>query len=129
QMWLLMNVGKRPFSLGPDGKVSLRFEPHLPAFLFTKEETVRSYVSADGEEVKVKVPKNAFAFLFLGKTLVVYHNSKQLDTFGRLRAVVRRVTIQTQRGDKIEFKGDSVPSPYSLRVRDEFVPRIDVELG
>ena len=42
---------------------------------------------------------------------------------------VKQILLQTTRGDKIEFKGDTVPSPYSLKVRDEFIPRIDIELG
>ncbi len=76
-MWLLMNVGKRPFFLVPDGKVSLRFEPHLPEFLFTHKETVRVFVEKDGAERAVKIPKDSLAFMFLGKTLVVYRARKK----------------------------------------------------
>ncbi len=128
-MWLIMNVSKRPFILGPDKKLSLRFEPHLPAFLFTKEYTERAFVSKKGEETKVRVPKDCLAFMFLGKTLVVYHNPRKLDTFGKLRVTVKKITLENTRGEKIEFKGDTVPSPYAARVRDEFIPRIDIELG
>jgi len=129
QMWLLMNVGKRPFVLGPDGKVSLRFEPHLPASLFTEKATVRVYIDKKGEEQAIKLPPNSFAFLFLGKTLVVYTNNRRLDTFGKQRSSVRRIRLQDRAGRWTEFKGDTVPSPYSLRVRDEFIPRIEVELA
>jgi hypothetical protein len=128
-LWLLMNVGKRPFVLGPDGKVSLRFEPHLPAFLFTSHDTVRSYVDHKGQTQRVKVPKDSLAFLFLSKTLVVYSNHKKLDTFGRTRVSIRSIKLYDVRGRKMEFKGDTIPSPYSLRVRDEFVPKIEIELG
>lgn len=127
-MWLLMNVGKRPFTLGPDGKVSLRFEPHLPAWLFTDKETVRVYTDKKGEQQALKLPRSSYAFLFLGKTLVVYSNPKRLDTFGKQRVSVRRITLRE--GSRVtEFKGDTVPSPHSLRVRSGSVPRIDVELG
>jgi hypothetical protein len=128
-MWLLMNIGKRPFVLGPDGKVSLRFEPHLPASLFTDKETVRVYVDKDGEEQAVKLPSNSFAFLFLGKTLVVYSNKRGLDTFGKQRSSVRRIRLQERNGRWMEFKGDTVPSPFSLRVRDGVIGRIEVELA
>ncbi len=128
-LWLLMNVGKHPFVLGPDGKVSLRFEPRLPAFLFTEHETIRVYVDRKGESQAVIIPKDSLAFLFLGKTLVVYSNRKKLDTFGKTRASVRSTALYDTRGRRMEFKGDTIPSPYSLRVRDEFVPRIDIELG
>ena len=128
-MWLLMNVGKRPFFLGPDGKISLRFEPHLPEFLFTQKEIVRVFVEKDGSERAVKVPKDSVAFMFLGKTLVTYHNPRRLDTFGKLRASVKKIALHEPRGRVTEFKGDTVPSPFSLRVRDEFIPKIDIELG
>ncbi len=128
-MWLLMNVGRRPFSLGPDGKLALRFEPALSHDLFTKDEVTKRYTDLDGVEQTVKIPKNALAFLFLGKTLVVYHNPRKLDTFGNSRVSVKRIVVKLSPSKSVEFKGDTVPSPYSLKVRDEFVPRIDVELG
>ncbi len=128
-MWLFMNVGKRPFVLGPDKKVSLRFEPHLPAFLFTQKETVRVFVEKNGQERAVKISKDCLAFMFLGKTLVVYHNPKRLDTFGKLRGAVKKVSLLEGRGRVIEFKGDTIPNPFSLRVRDGFIARIDIELG
>ena len=77
----------------------------------------------------MSVPKDGLAFLFLGKTPVVYHNPKRLDTFGKSRATVRKISLRDPRGKTMEFKGDTVPSPFSLKVRDEFVPRIDIELG
>jgi hypothetical protein len=124
-----MNIGKRPFFLGPDKKVSLRFEPHLPEFLFTQKETVRVFVEKNGAERAVKISKDSLAFMFLGKTLVVYHNPRRLDSFGKVRVSVKKVLLHEPRGRVIEFKGDTIPSPYSLRVRDEFIPRIDIELG
>ena len=63
-IWLLMNAGKHPFTLGPDKKLVLRFEPCLPSFLFLNQETVRPRFTSEGKEESVRVPKNAFAFLF-----------------------------------------------------------------
>ncbi len=128
-MWLLMNAGKRPFLLGPDGKLSLRLAPTLPAWLFLKESVTRTLVDSDGLERRVTVPKDAYAFLFLGKTLVVYHNPRGLATYGRDRVDAKRVTLTFPRGAAVEFRGDTVPSPYANKVRDERVLRIDVELG
>ncbi len=129
QMWLLMNVGKRPFYVGPDGKLALRFEPQLAEWLFVKEETERPYISKLGEEVKIKIPKDSLAFMFLGKTLVVYHNSKRLHTFGTQRVTPKKIRLRLKNGSAVELKGDVVPSPYSGQIRDGFVPRIDIELG
>ena len=129
-MWLLMNVGKRPFIVSHDKKLSLRFEPHLPAFLFTREETTRDFEPTEGAATRVVIPGDSFAFLFLNKTLVVYHNPRQLDTFGKLRASVKKIKLSSARGLTLaELKGDTVPSPFAARIRDEVVPRIDIELG
>ncbi len=128
-MWLLMNVGKKPFVLGPDKKLSLRFEPRLPEFLFVRQELEKKFIDKNGEQRVVKIPKNSLAFMFLGKTLVFYHNPKRLNTFGQTHVSVKKICLQNTRGQSIEFRGDTVPSPYAARVRDEWVPRIDIELG
>jgi hypothetical protein len=128
-LWLIMAVGKRPFVTGHDGKVSLRLEPHLPAALFTRQETSRMLTGLDGAETRVRVPAKAIAFLFLGKTLLVYHNPKELDTFGKTRVTVRKIAVTRRDGRRSEWRGDSVPSPHALEIRDGFVPRIDAELG
>jgi hypothetical protein len=129
-MWLLMTVGRKPFSLGHDKKLALRFEPHLPSYLFLREDTSRTFVNSDGETVKLKVPKNGLAFMFLGTTLVVYHNPKQLDTFGKLRVAVKKISLKNSSGTVIaEFKGDTVPTPFAARVRAGQVSRMDIELG
>ncbi|OGW91974.1 MAG: hypothetical protein A3D28_03045 [Omnitrophica bacterium RIFCSPHIGHO2_02_FULL_63_14] len=126
-IWLHMNVGRRPFTIGPDGRLSLRFSPRLPEFLFTKEDSTRLYAGPDGE-VRVKVPKDSVAFMFLGKTVVCYRNPKRLDTFGRTRVSVKRIVLRGPKGDT-EFRGDTVPHPHSLKVREGKVQRIDIELG
>ena len=78
----------------------------------------------------VRVPKNGLAFLFLGKTLVVYHNPKRMDTFGKNRVWPRSVRLSDKKGKVLaEFDGGLIPDPWARRVRDEYVPRIDVELG
>ena len=60
---------------------------------------------------------------------MVYTNTRRLDTFGKQRSSVRRIRLQDRAGRWTEFRGDTIPSPYSLRVRDEFIPRIEVELA
>ncbi len=128
-LWVLMNVGRRPFSVGPDKKLALRFEPCLPLFLFSTHEASRVFVNGRGEEEALKIPKNSFAFLFLGKTLVVYHNPKRMDTFGKNRAWPKKVRLSSKKGKLAEFEGGVVPDPWARRVRDEEITRIDIELG
>lgn len=127
-MWLWMNLGRRPFAIGPSGRLVLRFEPTLPAFLFTRRESVRRYVDHRLVERTFRLPEHSLAFLLFGRTLVTYHNPKRLDTYGRSRAVVRRVRL-TAKGRSVDFRSDTVPSPHAERVRDGLVERIDIELG
>ena len=128
-IWILMNVGKRPFAIGPDKKLSLRFEPCLPSFLFTTQEVSRARVLPDGAEENVRVPKNALSFLFLGKTLVTYHNPKRMDTFGKNRVWPKKIRLFDKKAKLAEFDGGVIPDPWARRVRDESVHRIEIELG
>ncbi|MBI2095027.1 MAG: hypothetical protein HYT89_02540 [Candidatus Omnitrophica bacterium] len=128
-MWLLMNAGKRPFFLDRDGRLALRFQPSLPAWFFLKEETARPFQGPDGATAKVRVPKDALAFLFLGKTLVFYHNPKRLDTFGKWRVSPKKIALKDARGHAVELKGDTIPAPHAQRVREGKITRIDIELG
>ena len=116
-MWLLMHVGKNPFFLERDGKLALRLDPHLPGAFFTEEERTRSLWTAEGEEISIKVPKDSLAFIFLGKTLVVYRNPKRLNTYGDDKAVVRKISLRDKRGNLTEFRGDRVPAPFAARQR------------
>ena len=128
-LWLLMNIGKQPFSLGSNKKLQLRFEPTLPAYLFLSQECVRTRHKLDGSQEPVRVPKNSLAFLFLGKTMVVYHNPKRIDTFGKSHVWPKKITLSDKKGKLAEFEGDTIPDPWAKRVRDEHIARIDIELG
>ena len=75
------------------------------------------------------MPKGALAFLFLGKTFVVYHNSKRLDTFGKWRVSPKKIVLKDTRGQTVELKGDTIPAPHAQRVREGKITRIDIELG
>ena len=128
-IWLLMNVGKRPFSFNQGKKLELRFEPCLPSFLFLNQAVSRVYFAPDGKETQAHVPKNALAFLFLGKTLVVYHNPKRMDTFGKNRVWPKKIKLSDKKAKLAEFEGGIIPDPWARRVRDEKISRIDIELG
>lgn len=107
-IWLLMCLGKEPFKVS-GGKLYFELKPILPGWLFTAQ--------------------NTFAFCLLGKTLVVYHNPKKLDTFGD--RAVRPTAIELKRKDEsdIKFTGSRIPSPFAERVRQGYYDRIDVNLS
>ncbi len=127
-MWLLMNVGERPFSLDADGEPTLRFAPTLPGHWFTEKRTSRTYIDKEGIERSVTIPGNSFAYLFLGKTLVVYANPQRRNTYGAGSAKVRRIRWDDRDGSPVTIDGDTIPAPYAREIRDGFVARIDIEL-
>ena len=115
-VWLLMNVGKEPFFLDEEGELNLRFTPALPAWLFTKK-------SQNG------FPKNSFAFKFLGKTMVIYHNPRMKNTTGRSSVKTRFIILKYEDGRKVAVKRSTIGPPYAKDIRDRKVKRIDVYLG
>ena len=127
-MWLLMCLGKNPFKLDAKGKLYFELDPVIPGWLFTKEESNSLFYFADERQEEVIFPKNTFAFCFLGKTLVVYHNPKRCNTFGK--NAVRPISITLSKRGETDLKFiSSVPSPYALKIRNGFYDRIDVELS
>ncbi|MCA9407708.1 MAG: hypothetical protein KC733_03395, partial [Candidatus Omnitrophica bacterium] len=116
-MWLLMNVGKQPFVLSPKNELELRFAPILTAAMFTKEKTKCSYFDKDQNKHSVELPKNTYAFIFLGGTLVVYHTPKRKNTFGQDRAEIKEIQLTYPNGQTpVKIKSSIIGEPYSKDV-------------
>jgi len=115
-IWLLMNIGEKPFFLNEEDELNLRFRPMLPAWLFTKK-------------AHPGFPRNTYAFKFLGKTMVVYHNPRMKNTVGRNSVRTRFIIIRYDDGRKVEVKKDVISRPYARDIRDRKVKRIDIYLG
>jgi hypothetical protein len=115
-IWLVMSAGVKPFFINEKGELNLKFNPALPAWLFTKT-AVRGF------------PKNIYAFKFLGKTLVVYHNPKMKDTAGKNSVKINSIALEYDDGRKIDIQKDIISLPYSLDIRDRKVKRIDIHLS
>ena len=87
----------------------------LPSWLFTKKAWK-------------DFPKNTYAFKFLGKILVVYHNTKMKDTVGKDSVKVDSIVLEYDDGRKIDIQKDIIGLPYSLDVRNRKIRRIDINL-
>ena len=126
-MWLVMCLGREPFKLDARGKPYFEPAPAIPCWLFTEKKTSSSFY-ADGGKQAVSFPKNTFAFCLFGRTLVVYHNSKRANTFGK--GGVKPKTIRLEKAGQLVLRFDSgrVPAPHSYKIRDGFYDRIDIEL-
>ncbi len=122
-IWLIMNIGNRPFFINAKGGLCLRFSPLLHRDLFTKSE--HKFVF-DGKQVVIG--KNSYAFNFLGNTLVVYHNPKRLSTFGNKSVKIEKVILEDRKNSKFEVNSDLIPENYSREVRSGNFSRIDIYL-
>ncbi|CAH0117927.1 hypothetical protein PAE9249_00392 [Paenibacillus sp. CECT 9249] len=103
-MWNTMMWGERPFRV-EDGRLRLRLEPALPAWLFADDDTVRA--------------------TFLGCCDVVYHNPRRLDTFGADGAAIERLEITMPSGEIERIDCGDIDEPIALLVREKRVRRIE----
>jgi hypothetical protein len=118
QLWLLLTVGKSPFSLRND-ELAFGLEPVLPAKWFTEKP-----VCAEWNGTEIQIPENAFACAFLGDILLVYHNPDRRDTFGK--NAVRPVRYRLD--NEPEVAASAVTPEQAEKIRRRSVKRIDVWL-
>ncbi|MDP2652649.1 MAG: hypothetical protein Q8Q08_01315 [Candidatus Omnitrophota bacterium] len=129
-MWLWMNVGRRPFRTDGQNQIVFRLEPTLPGWLFTKKVDDVTFAGAEGKPRRMTVPKDGFAFMFLGSIPVIYRNPKRLDTYGAGAGRIREIRIYyPQNNQPVVIKGPEVPSPHALDIRNRLVERIEADLG
>jgi hypothetical protein len=105
-IWLIMNLGQKPFFLDKQGKLNLCLKPLIAGWLFDH--------------------KGLYSFNFLGKILVTYHNPKRKDTFSPGAAKIKTITFNDKDGNPVEIPQDTIPSPYAQQIRSRQINRIDV---
>ena len=115
-MWLILCAGHMPFALNAAGELTLAFKPILPGWMFTAKPD-----SGFGVDT--------YAFNFLGKTLIVYHNAKRADTFGS-RGVkpVKALVKYAGRKALVTVNGAILGQDLARDVRSGSVERIDITL-
>ncbi len=127
-IWLMMNIGEMPFTINKQGKLSLQFQPVLEGRMFTQKEKIVSYFGKNQKWQKIALPKNSYAFNFLGSTLVVYHNPKRKDTFGPKKASIDNMILTYPDKGQVVVQSSIIPSPYSNDIRDGKLARLDIFL-
>ena len=114
-IWLVMNMGLNPFGLDDQDRLTLRFDPILPSWLFTKK--------AQGE-----FPACSYSFKLFAKIMVTYHNPKMKDTFGKDDVRTQKIVLTYPNRKIVEIDGGVLNETYAKVVRDGLVDRIDVYL-
>ncbi|MDD3375380.1 MAG: hypothetical protein PHY73_06645 [Candidatus Omnitrophica bacterium] len=126
-MWLFMNVGIKPFSLDKNGKLQLEFKPILDKSMFTTKPTTACFRDLSKKWCTISLPENTYAFNFIARTLVVYHNSERIDTFDQSKFKIKKIVLSFANDKKnIELESQIIPSPYAERIRNGECECIDV---
>ncbi len=106
-IWLIMNVGVRPFYLDNNGELNLTFKPNLAGWLFDRDKK--------------------YSFNFLSQIRVTYYNPKRKDTFGKNAARISKITI-LENGQPIEINSATLGPLYAQKVRSRQIRQIDIYL-
>jgi hypothetical protein len=124
QIWLIMNLGKKPFFLNDKNELNLQFKPILAGWLFTpldkSDKSNKNYLTGLGQKDKT------YGFKFLSKIWVVYHNPKRKNTFGKNGSRPKRIIFKDKDGNPVELNSPVIPSPYAAQIRARQIDRIDV---
>jgi hypothetical protein len=111
-IWLLMNIGEKPFSLNKTKELTLKLSPALAGWLFYADKKDHTY-----------------SFKFLSKIDVVYHNPKRENTFGKNGVAVKNISFKDKDGKPVEINSDTIPAPYAKQIRSRQIIHIDAYLG
>ena len=106
EIWLIMNVGNRPFFIDGQNKLNLCLNPALAGWLFDK--------------------KGLYSFNFLGRIKISYHNANKKDTFGKNAAKIVKISFNDRDGKPIELSSNTIPSPFAEQVRSRLIKEINV---
>ncbi|RLG26925.1 hypothetical protein DRN85_01545 [Methanosarcinales archaeon] len=127
-MWTLITAGEQPFFVDETGSLRLKLEPKLPDWLFTEKEEICMTYTNKGEKIELTIPKNCFAFKFLGKTIVIYHNDRRKNTFGEDKAKITHYTLKYTDGKTCRKDGNTLPEKIANDIRKGQITRIDAFL-
>jgi len=109
QMWLIINVGEKPFSVDKNNELNLTLKPALAGWLFDKSGN--------------------YSFNFLKNISVKYINLKKKDTFGEGRVSVKKIAFTDKDNKPVEISSDIIPSPYASQIRSGLIKRIDIHFA
>ncbi|MBF0385718.1 MAG: hypothetical protein HQL27_07580 [Candidatus Omnitrophica bacterium] len=125
-IWLFMSFGANPFCLNDKKELTLSFDPSLPGWMFTTEES-EVVLTAGGSKSKLVLPESTYAANFLGDTLVVYYNNERRDLITGSKEMIKKIEIFYTKSKKpVVINSGVIPEPYSRDIRERKVARINV---
>ena len=116
-LWVHMNLGGAPFTLGEDGELRFQMRPALPAWMFSRTPGTAAWLRS-GREQQAPLPEHHYAFVLFNKTLVVYVNPTGRDTVGPKAPTMRRVELTTDDGRAHTMAPAELKGRIARNVRD-----------
>jgi hypothetical protein len=120
-IWVLLSLGRRPFSLDKKGELIFSPQPILDKKFFTQKSQT---VNWQGQSIKI--PKNSYSFGLFSKTLLIYHNPKRLDTFAK-NCKIQKIDLKLV--NKTLTFMQKVKGKFAQAIRNQEVTQIDIYLG
>ncbi|MBI5554548.1 MAG: cellobiose phosphorylase [Elusimicrobia bacterium] len=105
EIWILMTVGGKPFKINAQEELILEFKPALPKNYFTRE--------------------GIFSCQFLGTTQLVYHNSRQIDTFAS-EFKIETIEVAWLNGNKEKIQGSIISKNLAEKIRNQEAKQVDI---
>lgn len=122
-----MALGSQPFVCRPDGGIAFAPAPALPAWLFSSQPQKHTLLTPQGWQDQL-FPSHTFSIMFLGNTLITYHNPSLKHTFGEDAAKPACWMLKDWSGNALELQGPSLPDEYARRLRDGRYASLWIEL-
>ncbi|MBI4707127.1 MAG: cellobiose phosphorylase [Candidatus Omnitrophica bacterium] len=107
EMWLLMNIGKKPFFVNESGNLNFKLSPCLPGWMFTKKE-------------------KTYTFNLFSNIKVIYYNKGRADTFGKNCAKINKITFRDKDNNPVEINSNTIPEPFAEQLRNRQINTIEV---
>ncbi len=128
-IWIAMTSGLNPFCFDSKELVFV-LNPQIPGEFFTKEDSEIEVYCQECIKCKdnVSIPKNSFAFKFLGKTLIIYNNPDRKNTFGDGSAKIVSYKLTYWDGREIVLNSEKIQGEIAKEIRAGKVKQIFVLL-
>ena len=123
----LLTVGEFPFVLDASGDLVLILRPSLNADWFTRERSVKR-LKREGEWHEIEFEPRSFSFMFLGETLVTYHNPALRSTYGEGRVSPRRWQLTMLDGSQVTHVGETLNGNNAQLLRSGGFQRVEIWL-
>ncbi len=115
-LFLRMCFGDRPFRM-EGGELLFELAPSLPAWIFTRSASECEWVLPDGSKRQLSIEENSFTVLFLGKTLVTYHNPERENLIHSALKDEYFYRLCDHEGVVTEMPGPCLQGSWAHRVR------------